>query len=46
MFEPAERSCTFWIRALVGTGEGLVLGLREGGRAHRGREEGVAKRDG
>jgi hypothetical protein len=28
MFEPAERSCAFWIRALVGTGEDLVLGLR------------------
>ena len=34
MLEPAERSCAFWIRTLVGTGEDLVLGLRGGGGAH------------
>ena len=27
VFQPAERSSTFWIRALVGTGVDLVLGL-------------------
>jgi hypothetical protein len=27
MFQPAERSSTFWIRAFVGTGRDLVLGL-------------------
>jgi len=37
MFQPAERSSTFWIRALVGTGEDLVLRLRGRGRAHWGR---------
>jgi hypothetical protein len=36
VFQPAERSSTFRIRALVGAGEDLVLGLGEGGRAHWG----------
>lgn len=34
VFEPAERSGTFWVRALVRTGEGFVLGLGRRGRAH------------
>ena len=34
MFQPAERSSTFWIRALVGTGEDLVLRLGGRGCAH------------
>ena len=36
VFQPAERSATFWIRALVGTGEDLVLELRGRGGAHWG----------
>lgn len=34
VFQPAERSATFWIRTLVGTGEGFVVGLRGRGCAH------------
>ena len=34
MFEPAESPSAFRIRAFVGTGEDLVLGLRGRGGAH------------
>ena len=36
VLQPAERSSTFRIRALVGTGEDLVLKLRRRGSAHWG----------
>jgi len=36
VFQPAERSSTFRIRALVGTGEDLVLKLRGRGCTHWG----------
>ena len=34
VFQPAERSSAFWIRALVGTGKDLVLRLGRRGCAH------------
>ena len=37
MFQSTECSCTFGIRALVGTGKDLVLRLRGGSCTHWGR---------